>query len=45
MTLVAAMLLQRYALELPPDAPAVEPVLHVTLRPRGGIRLRLRRRA
>jgi cytochrome P450 len=44
MTLVAAMLLQRYELELPPGAPAAEPVLHVTLRPRGGVRLKLRRR-
>jgi cytochrome P450 len=44
MTLVAALLLQRYELELPPDAPAAEAVLHVTLRPKGGVRLRLRRR-
>jgi cytochrome P450 len=45
MTLVAAMLLQRYELALPPDAPPAEPVLHVTLRPKDGVRLRLRRRA
>jgi cytochrome P450 len=44
MTLVAAMLLQRYELSLPADAPPLEPVLNVTLRPRGGVRLRLRRR-
>jgi cytochrome P450 len=43
MTLVAAMLLQRYRLVLPPDAPACEPVLNVTLRPRGGVRLWLER--
>lgn len=42
-TLVAAMLLQRYRLVLPPDAPACEPVLNVTLRPRGGVRLWLER--
>ncbi|WP_238446812.1 cytochrome P450 [Azohydromonas australica] len=45
MTLVAAMLLQRHELALPADAPALEPVLHVTLRPKGGMRLGLRRRA
>ncbi len=41
MSLVAAMLLQRYRLELPPGEPPCEPVLNVTLRPRGGLRLRL----
>lgn len=43
MTLLAAMLLQRYRLELPPDAAPCEPVLNVTLRPRGGLQLRLHR--
>lgn len=45
MTLVAAMLLQRYRLVLPADAPPCEPVLNVTLRPRGGVQLVLERRA
>jgi cytochrome P450 len=45
MTLVAAMLLQRYTLSLPAGAAPPEPVLNVTLRPRGGIRLMLSRRA
>jgi cytochrome P450 len=44
MTLLSAMLLQRYTLELPADAPPLQPVMHVTLRPEGGVRLRLRRR-
>lgn len=44
MTLLSAMLLQRYTLELPADAKPVRPVMHVTLRPEGGVRLRLRRR-
>jgi cytochrome P450 len=44
MTIVAAMLLQRHELALPADAPALEPVLQVTLRPKGGVRLGLRRR-
>ena len=43
MTLLAAMLLQRYRLELPAGAAECEPVLNVTLRPRGGLQLRLRR--
>ncbi len=43
MTLLAAMLLQRYRLVLPSDAPPCEPVLNVTLRPSGGLRLRLQR--
>lgn len=43
MSLVAAMLLQRYRLVLPPDAQPCEPVLNVTLRPRGGIQLLLQR--
>ncbi|MFM8899831.1 MAG: cytochrome P450 [Burkholderiales bacterium] len=43
MTLLAAMLLQRYRLELPPNATPCEPVLNVTLRPRGGLQLRLQR--
>ena len=41
MTLVAAMLLQRYRIELPPGAPPCEPVVNVTLRPRDGLCLRL----
>jgi cytochrome P450 len=45
MTIVAAMLLQRYELALPPGAPEPEPVLNVTLRPRDGVKLVLRRRA
>jgi cytochrome P450 len=44
MTLAAAMLLQRWTLALPPGAPPAEPQLNVTLRPRGGVRLRLTRR-
>jgi cytochrome P450 len=44
MTLLAAMLLQRYRLELPEGAAAPsEPVLNVTLRPQGGLGLRMRR--
>lgn len=44
MTLIGAMLLQRYRLALPPDAPKYcEPVLNVTLRPRGGVKLQLTR--
>ncbi len=45
MTVVAALLLQRYELSLAANAPALEPVLNVTLRPKGGVRLKLRRRA
>ncbi|WP_029000297.1 cytochrome P450 [Azohydromonas australica] len=44
MTLVAVLLLQRYELSLPADASPPEPVLNVTLRPKGGVRLRLWRR-
>jgi len=44
MTVIAAMLLQRYDLALPDDAPVCEPVMHVTLRPKGGVTLGLRRR-
>jgi cytochrome P450 len=44
MTLVAAMLLQRYGLALPAGTPPAQPVLNVTLRPRGGVRLLLSRR-
>jgi cytochrome P450 len=44
MTLLAAMLLQRYRLVLPPDAPPCVPVLRVTLRPRDGVALLLQRR-
>ena len=44
MTVIAAMLLQRYELALPERAPACEPVMHVTLRPRSGVTLLLRRR-
>lgn len=44
-TLVAAMLLQRFELVLPADAPPAEPVLQVTLRPKQGVGLWLRRRA
>jgi cytochrome P450 len=45
MVLVAAMLLQRCTPALPPGAPPAVPELAVTLRPRGGVRLRLARRA
>lgn len=45
MSLVAALLLRRYELALVPGEPAPEPRLHVTLRPRAPLRLRLRRRA
>jgi cytochrome P450 len=43
MTLVAAMLLQRYRLVLPDDAPMCVPELHVTFRPHGGVKLLLQR--
>ncbi|XVJ69199.1 MAG: cytochrome P450 [Rhizobacter sp.] len=43
MTLLAAMLLQRYRIVLPHDAPPCSPVLNVTLRPQGGLRLCLQR--
>lgn len=39
MTLLAAMLLQRYRLSVPPDAAPSTPELHVTLRPRAPIEL------
>ena len=44
MTLVAALLVQRYEWALPAGAPPSEPVLNVTLRPRGGASLLLKRR-
>ena len=37
--LVVAMLLQRYRLTLADERP-VEPEVHLTLRPRGGLRMR-----
>ncbi|MDH0865729.1 cytochrome P450 [Mitsuaria sp. GD03876] len=40
-TLVAAMVLQRFGLGAVPDAPPPEPVLQITLRPRHPLRLRL----
>jgi len=45
MTLVAALLLQRYTLALPEGAPPWRPVLNVTLRPEGAAQLRMVRRA
>jgi cytochrome P450 len=44
MTLVAAMLLQRYTLARPDDASTPAPVLNVTLRPKHGLSLHLQRR-
>jgi len=44
MTLIAALLLQRFRFALPPQAPAPMPRLNVTLRPAEGLRLLLRRR-
>jgi cytochrome P450 len=44
MTLLAAMLLQRYTLRMPEGAPACQPKLHVTLRPDAPVTLRLARR-
>ena len=44
MTMIAALLLQRYTLEPPADARPVRPVMHVTVRPEESIRLRMRRR-
>ena len=44
MTLLAAMLLQRYTLHLPSGAPACVPKLQVTLRPKEPVVLRLVRR-
>lgn len=43
MTLLSAMLLQRFALELPPEAAPCEPELHVTLRPKHPVVLQLTR--
>jgi cytochrome P450 len=43
MALIVATVLQRYRLELAPDQGPVEPELHVAIRPRGGLRLRLAR--
>jgi cytochrome P450 len=43
MTLLSAMLLQRFALELPEGTAPCEPELHVTLRPRQSVQLRLTR--
>ncbi len=45
MTLIAALLLQRYTLALPAGTAPAEAVLNVTLRPRERLRLQLRRRA
>ena len=45
MVLAGAMLLQRCTLALPPGTPPAVPELNVTLRPRGGLRLRLARRS
>jgi len=44
MTLLAALLLQRYRLRLPEGAPACVPQLHVTLRPEEQVTLWLERR-
>lgn len=44
MTLAAALLLQRCTLALPPGTGPAQPVLNVTLRPQGGVRLLLGRR-
>jgi cytochrome P450 len=46
MGLIAAMLLQRFELQLPPDAPAALPPgrLHITLRPAEPVNLLLRAR-
>lgn len=41
MTLIAAMLLQRFDLRLPPDSAPPRPSLNVTLRPAGSMRLLL----
>jgi cytochrome P450 len=43
MTLLSAMLLQRFELRLPDNAPPVEPQLHVTLRPKNPIQIWLQR--
>lgn len=44
MTLVAAMLLQRYELRLPEDTPPLRLLPHISLRPQGGVTLWLTRR-
>lgn len=45
MTLIAAILLQRYALSIDPqDATRPDAVMNVTLRPRGGLRVRFTKR-
>lgn len=44
MTLLAAMLLQRYTLHLPEAAPPCEPRMQVTVRPEEPVMLRLQRR-
>jgi cytochrome P450 len=43
MTLLSAMLLQRFSLALPDHAPPCEPQLHVTLRPKEPVQLWLQR--
>ena len=43
MTLLAAMLLQRYRIVRPDDARPIQPAMNVTLRPSGESRLRLQR--
>lgn len=45
MTVVAAMLLQRFRLSAPPEQPPPEPVLNISLRPRMPLRLDLARLA
>ena len=39
LTVVAAMVLQRFSLSLPPDAEQLDTVLHITLRPAQPMRL------
>ena len=43
LTVVAAMVLQRFALSVPEGEPAPEPVLNISLRPKGGLRLSVER--
>jgi len=43
MTLLSAMLLQRFTLALPEGSAPCTPELHVTLRPKQSVQLRLRR--
>lgn len=46
MTLIAAMLMQRYSLAVDPrDATRPDAVMNVTLRPKGGLRIRFTKRA